>query len=210
MQMSVPFPATVTRQSDTLPVAMHLSLFSTSPAAATVDAANDGGGGKKKRKKKPRTAAPTRVMLMLCSRTSTRGGRGLRPHFSLAEVRRAEFTNAKDSLGDMTLVAPGGGASSEPARSVDVRLELPLQTRDRLPSGKESTPMRELPLSLRVPNLEHEYVLSATLFTSSKNCFYVLRCPIQLVAGSSGDGRQQDAGAGAPSTTAPLPPPYEA
>lgn len=121
-----------------------------------------------------RLVAVDKVVLNLSRRILTRGGRDERPTFALEELRRHEIklwddendltrlpslaplssrTSARQNQiedGRKHLQLPAGG------QGIDIRLEMPLQTVEITPQGRQTVPARDFGLSLRTPNIEAE------------------------------------------------------
>lgn len=161
-ETSLPLPAMITRHARTLELLLHVSF--------------DIPGAREAAKVKP--VFFHSVLITLSRRTITRGGREDRPHFLIEELRREEVALANDAGTGPLRLAPREGR--------DLRIRFDLQSTgavlvNNLP--REQVPVRDLGLSFRTPNLEHEYVLSATLSPVSGPSFYLFRCPVQILAG---------------------------
>ena len=130
------------------------------------------------------------VLFTLSRRTLTRSGREERPQFLIDELRREEVA-LTDAAGGRLRLSPGEGR--------DLRLSFDLQSQGFVMvngGAKELVPLRAAGLSLRTPNVEREYIVSATISPVGAPPFYLFRCPLQVIAGDYDEVPAFEAAAG--------------
>lgn len=160
---SLPLPAMIARDAPHLPILLNLSLESKKSKPVTFD----------------------KAVVVLVRRTLTRGGNDEKPVVLLEELRRQTFNLAE--LGAAGSVDSKGHLQVEPTTNgTDLKLEFNVQSEGSYTSDKgdkQLQPLRDLSLSIRAPNVEHEYIVSVQVYPVGGDSIYILRCPVQVIAG---------------------------
>ncbi|KAM0750415.1 hypothetical protein T439DRAFT_381107 [Meredithblackwellia eburnea MCA 4105] len=210
-QLSTPRPSSISRHAATIPMLFNLSY--TLPEGASAKAVA-----------KSKAMYIDKVVVMLTARILTRGGNDDRPKFYIEELRREERKLWEDSAED----APADGGRlrmiKTTAHGVDrgrtqlclkpgeagreVKLEIDLQSEGESVMGRPLVPVRQCTVSFRTPNVEVEYVLSATIHAVGQDPFFCVRTPIQLLAGDLDELPQAHTGV-PPVLPGELPPPLD-
>lgn len=196
-QISIPYPPITTRYSPSFPILVHLSYVV--PPNSTP---------KSLAKLKP--AFVDKAVIIICSRTTTRGGKEDRPHFIIEEIRRQEIKLWDEEIEAVPTRSSQRGEVENGRRHLvllpgaegkDLKLPFELQSLGLSPNGAPLIAIKDVPLSLRTPNIEREvrlfgfpccevelmpflqYIISITIHLVGNTCFFALRAPLQLVAG---------------------------
>ena len=157
-QVSIAQPLTILRHADTYTILVHLS-FNPPTAAASKSSSSS------------QTILVDKCSISLVKRTLSRGGAALRPQQRTVEVRQQDiklYAPGPDLTSAMSRVSTGGSdgtwAGARTPLAVElggpgVDLELALNLQDESlsdKSGKRNTPLRDMGLSFRTPNVEME------------------------------------------------------
>ncbi|KAG8764271.1 hypothetical protein FRC12_008205 [Ceratobasidium sp. 428] len=143
------------------------------------------------RSSKPQEIYVQRALVKLLRLTSTRGGKEIRPHITTLLLRQKDHQFGEQSASTSTtkpgrLVPSDGNAD---ALELDLTFDLQSEEEMDLPGGKRAeTAAKYFAPSFRTPNLQHEYLLSVTLWFSGDNIErYAAQFPVQFVPGDENE-----------------------
>lgn len=150
--MSIRYPLIATRYSPTLPILVHLS-YVVPPTSTPKSVA------------KLKRVLVDKAVVIICSRTTTRGGKEERPHFIIEEIRREEIKLWDEHIEATPTRSSQRGEVENGRRHLallpgteghDLKLAFDLQSLGLSPSGLPLIAIRDVPLSVRTPNIERE------------------------------------------------------
>ncbi|KAG8684846.1 hypothetical protein FRC08_013456 [Ceratobasidium sp. 394] len=143
------------------------------------------------RSSKPQGTYVQRALVSLFRSTSTRGGKEIRPHTTTFLVRQEDHrlgeSPASTSTAKPGLLIP----SDDNAEALELDLTFDLQSEQEigLAGGKRTAiAAKHFIPSFRTPNIQHEYLLSVTLWFSDDDIErYAAQFPIQFVPGDENE-----------------------
>ncbi|KAM0750664.1 hypothetical protein T439DRAFT_325720 [Meredithblackwellia eburnea MCA 4105] len=203
-QISLPFPPTLPRHSLSIPIRLH---FNYTPSVSKFSLASKSSSKplvishvalamyERVLTRSGRAERPTMVLNELRRQTiklwDSDCSLGLDSFKTRESVRSRSSTFSTGTAEDGTSGEFEGGRRHlriRPSESVDLTLEFDLQSDDPVAGfgPDEHRPMvklRDVGLTLRTPNIEREFFLSATIHPVGLSPFPACRCPVQLLAG---------------------------